>query len=66
MKRVLVVKSAFGDHTRGSVIDDPAEIERVLAGGNAHHVSVSTHDVEAAPPGATEAVPAKRKTERNS
>ncbi len=63
MKRVLVVKSAFGDHTRGSVIEDSEEIDKVLAGENAHHVMLSDHDNEDAPVIADDAVPAaKRKS----
>lgn len=41
--RVLVVKGAFGGHSRGSVIKDRAEITKVLAGENAHHVIQSEH-----------------------
>jgi hypothetical protein len=42
--RVLVAKSDFGGHTRGSKITDQKEIEAVLAGENAHHVIQSDHD----------------------
>jgi hypothetical protein len=41
--KVLVVKSAFGGHERGSKITDATQIEEILAGENAHHVIVSDH-----------------------
>lgn len=47
--RVLVVKGAFGGHSRGSKITDPAEIAKVLAGENAHHVIQSDHPGEIEP-----------------
>ncbi|MBB3213432.1 hypothetical protein FHW67_002724 [Herbaspirillum sp. Sphag1AN] len=34
----LVVAHPFGDYERGSAITDPAEIEAVMSGENAHHV----------------------------
>ena len=47
--RVLVVKGAFGGHSRGSKITDPAEIAEVLAGENAHHIIQSDHPEEIQP-----------------
>ena len=45
---VLVVTNPFGGHGIGHCITDPAEIARVLAGENAHHVVPSYHDIEPA------------------
>jgi hypothetical protein len=47
--RVLVVKGAFGGHSRGSRIIDPAEIDKILAGENAHQVIQSNHPDEVQP-----------------
>jgi hypothetical protein len=48
--RVLVVTSAFGSHSRGSRITDAAEIAKVLAGENSHHVIQSDHPDEPSQP----------------
>ena len=44
MARVLVVTNPFGGRSHGDRITDPAEIEAVLSGENAHHVVQSDHD----------------------
>lgn len=36
---ILVVIYPFGDYARGAQITDPAEIAKVLASENAHHVN---------------------------
>ena len=41
--KVLVVHNPFGGHEIGHAISDPAEIERVLAGEQAHHVVAAEH-----------------------
>ena len=58
--KVLVVRSEFGGRERGCKITDPREIEAVLAGEHAQHVSVAEHEeptLEAAP-----AEPVKKKS----
>jgi hypothetical protein len=64
--KVLVVTSAFGGHTRGSKITDPAEIEKVLAGENAHHVTPSDHDDGESPQVTAEVKPTSRKATESS
>ncbi len=43
MARVLVVAEPFNGHDKGDRITDPQEIEKVLAGEQAHHVIPSDH-----------------------
>jgi hypothetical protein len=43
MAKVLVVMNPFGGHSKGDRITDPSEIEKVLAGEQAHHVLQSDH-----------------------
>jgi hypothetical protein len=43
MAIVLVVTNPFGGLSQGDRITDPAEIEAVLSGENAHHVVRADH-----------------------
>lgn len=43
MARVLVVINPFGGHDRGHRITDDAEIEKILASEQAHHVVQTDH-----------------------
>lgn len=43
MARVLVVNNPFGGRNKGDRITDPKEIEKVLAGEQAHNVVQSNH-----------------------
>jgi hypothetical protein len=44
--RVLVVKSDFKDHSRGSVISDETEIAEILKSPNRIHVVAADHAID--------------------
>lgn len=55
--RVLVVKSAFKDYQKGSVISDEADVTEILAGPQKVHVVVSEHEDAPAPVSTSPVIP---------